>query len=54
MKALGRNLNQIARRLNEGQKAELIDLEGIKRSIDHHTKVVSQLIKSCVNRWDLE
>ncbi len=51
--ALGRNLNQIARRLNEDHH-EPITFECIKalsRIIDKHTDVVSGAIRATLERW---
>lgn len=54
--AIGRNLNQIARKLNEGDldpiQTELI--EGLRSIIDRHTHVVSTAIRASLERWDLE
>ncbi|MPT02215.1 MAG: plasmid mobilization relaxosome protein MobC [Pseudomonas sp.] len=54
--ALGRNLNQIARRLNEGHY-EPITVERIvalSRLIDKHTDIVSDAIRASLERWSLE
>ena len=51
--AIGRNLNQIVRRLNEGQY-EPITVERIKtlnRLIDKHTNAVSDVIRASLERW---
>lgn len=54
--AIGRNLNQIARKLNEGNpdpiQTELIN--GLRAVIDRHTHVVSTAIRASLERWDLE
>ncbi|MDF5835096.1 plasmid mobilization relaxosome protein MobC [Pseudomonas syringae] len=54
--AIGRNLNQIARKLNEGDpypiQKELI--KGLSAIIDRHTHVVSSAIRASLERWDLE
>lgn len=54
--AIGRNLNQIARKLNEGDpdpiQTELI--KGLSAIIDRHTHVVSSAIRASLERWDLE
>ncbi|MEE4624888.1 plasmid mobilization relaxosome protein MobC [Pseudomonas alliivorans] len=54
--AIGRNLNQIARKLNEGDsdpiQTELI--KGLSAIIDRHTDVVSTAIRASLERWDLE
>ena len=53
--AIGRNLNQIARRLNEG-KYEPITVERIEelsRSLRQHAKKVSDSIGANIERWSL-
>ncbi|KPY98644.1 plasmid mobilization relaxosome protein MobC [Pseudomonas syringae] len=54
--AIGRNLNQIARKLNEGDpypiQKELI--KGLSAIIDRHTHVVSSAIRASLEHWDLE
>jgi hypothetical protein len=53
--AIGRNLNQIARRLNEGGR-ETISIEKIAdltRTIDKHTRIVSEAISASLERWDI-
>ncbi|MDP4573465.1 plasmid mobilization relaxosome protein MobC [Pseudomonas sp. LPH60] len=54
--ALGRNLNQIARRLNEGQYEPVTveRIEALSRLIDKHTDVVSGAIRASLERWSLE
>lgn len=50
---LGRNLNQIARRLNEG-RYEPITVEAIARlksQIDEHTDKVNSAIRASLERW---
>ncbi|MEE4618478.1 plasmid mobilization relaxosome protein MobC [Pseudomonas alliivorans] len=52
---LGRNLNQIARRLNEGHY-EPITVERIERLsllIERHTDVVSDAIRASLERWSI-
>lgn len=53
--ALGRNLNQIARHLNQGHyepiTAERID--ALIRLIESHTKVVSNAIRASLERWSI-
>lgn len=54
--AIGRNLNQIVRRLNEGQY-EPITVERIKtlsRLIAKHTNAVSDAIRASLERWSIE
>lgn len=54
--AIGRNLNQIARKLNEDNldpiQTELI--KGLRAIIDKHTQVVNTAIRASLERWDLE
>ena len=54
--ALGRNLNQIARRLNEGhhEPFTLERIEALRRLIDKHTDVVSNAIRASLERWSIE
>ncbi len=53
--AIGRNLNQIARRLNEG-KYEPVTVERIEelsKSLRQHAKKVSDTIGANIERWNL-
>lgn len=54
--AIGRNLNQIARKLNDGSPGPIpIELiEGLREIIDTHTHVVSTAIRASLERWDIE
>ncbi|KQR13847.1 mobilization protein [Xanthomonas sp. Leaf148] len=54
--AWGRSLNQIARRLNEGRKANLTieQIRIIADRIDAHTKKVSEAIRASQERWNIE
>ncbi|WP_372371961.1 plasmid mobilization relaxosome protein MobC [Xanthomonas axonopodis] len=54
--AWGRNLNQIARRLNEGRKANLTveQIRIVAERIDAHTKKVSDAIRASQERWNIE
>ncbi|MCK9714586.1 MULTISPECIES: hypothetical protein [Pseudomonas] len=54
--ALGRNLNQVARRLNEGEyePVTLERIEALSELIRKHTGVVSQAIRASLERWDIE
>lgn len=54
--ALGRNLNQIARRLNEGEYEPITveRIEALSRIIDKHTNLVSRAIRASIERWDIE
>ncbi|KTB95725.1 plasmid mobilization relaxosome protein MobC [Pseudomonas syringae] len=53
--ALGRNLNQIARRMNEGgyEPVTAERIEALSRIIDNHTEKVSRAIRASIERWDL-
>lgn len=54
--ALGRNLNQLARRMNEGEYEPVtIDRRRALCSlIQNHTKTVSQAIRASLERWDIQ
>lgn len=53
--AIGTNLNQIARRLNEGQTAEVTvkHIEAVRRVIAEHTHKVSRAIAASLERWNI-
>ncbi|WXF86987.1 plasmid mobilization relaxosome protein MobC [Pseudomonas syringae pv. atrofaciens] len=53
--ALGRNLNQIARRLNEGHHEQITveRIEALSRLVDKHTDVVSDAIRASLERWSI-
>ncbi|PBP86330.1 plasmid mobilization relaxosome protein MobC [Pseudomonas syringae] len=53
--ALGRNLNQIARRLNEGHHEPITveRIDALSRLIDKHTDVVSDAIRASLERWSI-
>ncbi|QXI14976.1 plasmid mobilization relaxosome protein MobC [Pseudomonas hamedanensis] len=53
---IGRNLNQIARRLNEGkdEKITVDQIEKLSRIIDRHTDTVSAAIAASLERWNIE
>lgn len=53
--ALGRNLNQIARRMNEGgyEPVTTERIEALSRIINNHTEQVSRAIRASIERWDL-
>ncbi|MDU8573264.1 plasmid mobilization relaxosome protein MobC [Pseudomonas syringae] len=55
MLALGRNLNQVARRLNEGtyEPITVERIEALSRLINEHTKVVSEAIRASFERWSI-
>ncbi len=54
--ALGRNLNLIARRLNEGRyepvAAERVEV--LSHLIDRHTDIASNAIRASLERWSLK
>ena len=54
--AIGRNLNQIARRLNEGKHAKITveQIEKLSSIIDKHTDTVSTAIRASLERWNIE
>jgi len=54
--ALGRNLNQIARRLNEGKREEVTveRIKDLRALIDAHTEVVNTAIRASLERWRVE
>lgn len=54
--AIGRNLNQIARRLNERQKQQSVEaemLERLSRQIHEHVDQVHQVMRANRERWRL-
>lgn len=54
--AIGRNLNQIARRLNEGnfEPVTVEAIERLRQAIDKHTDKVSNAIRASLERWRIE
>lgn len=54
--AIGRNLNQIARRLNEGKHAKITveQIQALSARIDQHTDIVSTAIRASLERWNIE
>lgn len=54
--ALGRNLNQISRRLNEGhyEPFTVKRIKALSHIIDKHTDVVSDAIRASLERWSLK
>lgn len=56
LRAIGRNLNQIAKALNQSGSAAFTqqDIETLRDQIDQHTKTVAQLTNACIQRWVLE
>lgn len=54
--AIGRNLNQVAKAMNEGQR-DSVTMESIERLraiIDAHTEKVSVAIRASLERWKIE
>lgn len=54
--AIGRNLNQVAKAMNEG-KRDTVTIEAIERLrmvIDKHTAKVSDAIRASLERWNIE
>lgn len=56
LRAIGRNLNQIAKRLNERDDAmfPVEQLEELREAIQLHTGQVSEVIAGSTNRWVIE
>ena len=55
--SIGRNLNQITRRLNEGQtqqEVELALLEELREKIRKHTESVDRMILASRDRWNVK
>jgi len=54
--AIGRNLNQIARAINEGRcdSVALSSIEKLRQVIDSHTEKVSRAIAASLERWQIE
>jgi len=55
--SIGRNLNQIARRLNEHQKQQPVELamiEALRDQIDQHVTKVDRAIRASTERWGIE
>ena len=54
--SIGRNLNQIAKRLNEGYDEPVSheQIKSLRLLINHHIDIVSKAIRSSLERWDLE
>lgn len=54
--AIGRNLNQVAKAMNEGRR-DSVTIESIERLrgiIDVHTEKVSTAIRASLERWNIE
>lgn len=54
--SIGRNLNQMAKKLNDNNFAPeyLPDIHALKEFITQHTEIVSDAIRSQTERWDLK
>ena len=54
--AIGRNLNQIAKRLNEGlpETVEAQQIQRLRKTIEKHTEVVSKAMRASLERWSIE
>lgn len=54
--SIGRNLNQIARRLNEGrfEPVTVEAIEQLRTHIDKHIDMVSLAIRASLERWNIE
>lgn len=54
--AIGRNLNQIAKRLNEGlpETVTVEHIEKLCKVIEQHTELVSKAMRASLERWSLE
>ena len=54
--SIGRNLNQIAKRLNQGyvQPITLERIEQLQQQINQHTELVSKVLRASIERWSLQ
>ncbi|MDR1709110.1 MAG: plasmid mobilization relaxosome protein MobC [Candidatus Accumulibacter sp.] len=54
--SIGRNLNQIAKHLNEGtpESLTLKDIEKLRADIKRHTALVSKAMRASLERWSIE
>lgn len=54
--SIGRNLNQIAKRLNEGlpETITVQHIEKLRAVIERHTEVVSKAMRASLERWSIE
>lgn len=52
---VGRNLNQVARRLSEGQHVPITvaRIEALRSIIEKHTELVSNAIRAGLERWSI-
>ncbi len=54
--AIGRNINQVAKAMNEGRRDSVTieSIERLRQTIDAHTDKVSGAIRASVERWNIE
>ena len=54
--AIGRNLNQVAKAMNEGKRDSVTiqSIERLRQIIDTHTDKVSGAIRASLERWNIE
>lgn len=54
--AIGRNLNQVAKVMNEGKKSSVSvkAIEGLRAEIKKHVEKVDRLIRANVERWKIQ
>lgn len=54
--AIGRNLNQVAKAMNEGKKSSVSvkAIEGLRAEIKKHVEKVDRLIRANVERWKIQ
>jgi hypothetical protein len=54
--AIGRNLNQVAKAMNEGRRDSVTieSIERLRRTIDVHVKKVGGAIRASLDRWNIE
>lgn len=54
--AIGRNLNQVAKAMNEGRRDSVTieSIEHLRATIQAHTKKVSDAIRASLERWSIE
>lgn len=54
--SIGRNLNQVARAMNEGRRDSVTieSIERLRQIIDAHTDKVSGAIRASLERWNIE
>ena len=54
--AIGRNLNQVAKHLNEGSPEQLTvrEIRELRQQIDVHTAAVAKAIRESIDRWSIE